>query len=345
MCSQLALFLFSSNCWVLVWLCFLSCSSSKVCLCTSSIPEAGFGICTRTHITAGTWMGPFEGHTWLPEEFPPGRTTEYMWEVRSVLPSARICPYFYGNSTCNPQYGNAVVDSANLKKSKPISKCFNLKQVSVSNWPLTMPGDRSVNQLAADQHLATRYYLNFDTTLVAWHALSEVRVQFGGLCLVFNDHVWATKFPTAQEEEGEKSWSFFCRGVYRREFRLQKKRPAFCLLLSLLRGLHHWPWLLQRHNPTSKMHLWVFELFELCFSILNQALLVPSFSSSHHHLLRHHVYYRKRGSVSYIVREVHSVRERERERDTERERRKWRHHCSAKIGDEFCTSPCQKCAP
>ena len=37
--------------------------------------------------------------------------------------------------------------------------------------------------------------------------------------------------------------------------------------------------------------------------------------------------------------------ERERERDTERERRKWRHHCRAKIGDEFCTSPCQKCAP
>ena len=33
------------------------------------------------------------------------------------------------------------------------------------------------------------------------------------------------------------------------------------------------------------------------------------------------------------------------ERDTERERRKWRHHCRAKIGDEFCTSPCQKCAP
>ena len=34
-------------------------------------------------------------------------------------------------------------------------------------------------------------------------------------------------------------------------------------------------------------------------------------------------YYRKRGSASYIVREVHSVRERERERerDTERERK------------------------
>ena len=32
------------------------------------------------------------------------------------------------------------------------------------------------------------------------------------------------------------------------------------------------------------------------------------------------VYYRKRGSASYIVREVLSVRERERERDTDRQR-------------------------
>ena len=56
--------------------------------------------------------------------------------------------------------------------------------------------------------------------------------------------------------------------------------------------------------------------------------------------------YRKRGSASYIVCEVHSVRERERdterERERERERWKWRHHCRAKIGDEFCTFPCQK---
>ena len=50
-----------------------------------------------------------------------------------------------------------------------------------------------------------------------------------------------------------------------------------------------------------------------------------------------HAYYRKRGSASYIVREVLSVREREREiqRARERERRKWRHHFRAKIGDEF----------
>ena len=66
------------------------------------------------------------------------------------------------------------------------------------------------------------------------------------------------------------------------------------------------------------------------------------------------LHYRKRGSASYIVREVLSVRERERYR----ERRKWRHHCRAKIGDEFTptlaknshkwrrvyTFPCQKFA-
>ena len=69
------------------------------------------------------------------------------------------------------------------------------------------------------------------------------------------------------------------------------------------------------------------------------------------------IYYRKRGSASYIVREVLSVREREREIQRERERRKWRHHFRA-IGDEFtlslaknshnwrwaCTFPCQKFA-
>ena len=69
-------------------------------------------------------------------------------------------------------------------------------------------------------------------------------------------------------------------------------------------------------------------------------------------------YYRKRGSASYIVREVLLVRERERYRERKRDRRKWRHHCRAKIGDEFTLSlaknshnwrwaytlPCQKLA-
>ena len=49
------------------------------------------------------------------------------------------------------------------------------------------------------------------------------------------------------------------------------------------------------------------------------------------------------GSASYIVREVRSVRERCREGERERESRKCRHHCRAKIGDEF-TFPCQNFA-
>ena len=80
-------------------------------------------------------------------------------------------------------------------------------------------------------------------------------------------------------------------------------------------------------------------------------------------------YYRKRGSASYIVCEVHSVRERERERerDTERERERERErgkdgsdvtivalnlamsfalllakNVHLSIGDEFCAFPCQK---
>ena len=38
------------------------------------------------------------------------------------------------------------------------------------------------------------------------------------------------------------------------------------------------------------------------------------------------------------VRYFRCERERERERDTDRQRRKWRHHCRAKIGDEFTLS-------
>ena len=55
------------------------------------------------------------------------------------------------------------------------------------------------------------------------------------------------------------------------------------------------------------------------------------------------LYYRKRGSASYIVREVLSVRERERERvrDTEGD---GSDVTVAKIGDEFTRSLCQKFA-
>ena len=74
-------------------------------------------------------------------------------------------------------------------------------------------------------------------------------------------------------------------------------------------------------------------------------------------------YYRKRGSASYIVREVRSVRERYTERERERESetevtspkvalklaisfaRSLPKMCTFSIGKEICTFPCQKIAP
>ena len=71
------------------------------------------------------------------------------------------------------------------------------------------------------------------------------------------------------------------------------------------------------------------------------------------------LYYRKRGSVSYIVREVHSVRERESERERYREKDGsdvtivalklamsfallLAKNVHLSIGEEFCAFPCQK---
>ena len=56
-------------------------------------------------------------------------------------------------------------------------------------------------------------------------------------------------------------------------------------------------------------------------------------------------YYRKRGSVSYIVREVHSVREREREIQREKDGSDVT-IVALKLAMSFALqSPCQKCAP
>ena len=96
--------------------------------------------------------------------------------------------------------------------------------------------------------------------------------------------------------------------------------------------------------------------FNWSVSEVTESILPFSFTFSNRLCLLQAIYYRKRGSASYIVREVHSVRERERdterERERERDRRKWRHHCRAKlamnlhfpfakirtIGDEFTLS-------
>ena len=55
---------------------------------------------------------------------------------------------------------------------------------------------------------------------------------------------------------------------------------------------------------------------------------------------RKHFLYCALGALGERDREIHRARERnrERERERERERRKWRHHCRAKIGDEFTPS-------
>lgn len=59
----------------------LSSLPPEVCLCVSSIPGAGFGVCTREHIPAGTWIGPFEGKRVQLDDVKPGTDSSYMWEV------------------------------------------------------------------------------------------------------------------------------------------------------------------------------------------------------------------------------------------------------------------------
>ena len=53
----------------------------EVCLCTSSIPCVGYGVCARKRIPAGTWIGPYEGKLVRPEDIKAETETEYMWEV------------------------------------------------------------------------------------------------------------------------------------------------------------------------------------------------------------------------------------------------------------------------
>ena len=53
----------------------------EVCLCRSSVPGAEFGVCTRRHIPAETWIGPFEGKRVQPADVKAGMDTSFMWEV------------------------------------------------------------------------------------------------------------------------------------------------------------------------------------------------------------------------------------------------------------------------
>lgn len=58
----------------------------QVCLCTSTVPGLGYGICAAQRIPQGTWIGPFQGVPLLLDKLQPGavRNTRHLWEVRKV---------------------------------------------------------------------------------------------------------------------------------------------------------------------------------------------------------------------------------------------------------------------
>lgn len=58
----------------------------EVCLCTSTVPGLGYGICAAQRIPQGTWIGPFQGIPLLLDKVQTGamRNTRHLWEV-SIL--------------------------------------------------------------------------------------------------------------------------------------------------------------------------------------------------------------------------------------------------------------------
>ena len=75
----------------------------EVSLCMSSIPGAGFGVCTRKHIPEGTWVGPFEGKRVQPDNVKPGIDTSFMWEVAADWLTLVFSTHF--QQTVNITYG------------------------------------------------------------------------------------------------------------------------------------------------------------------------------------------------------------------------------------------------
>ncbi|XP_062854381.1 putative histone-lysine N-methyltransferase PRDM6 [Trichomycterus rosablanca] len=55
----------------------------EVCLCTSTVPGLGYGICAAQRIPQGTWIGPFQGVPLLLDKLHIGavRNTRHLWEI------------------------------------------------------------------------------------------------------------------------------------------------------------------------------------------------------------------------------------------------------------------------
>ncbi|XP_033827952.1 putative histone-lysine N-methyltransferase PRDM6 [Periophthalmus magnuspinnatus] len=55
----------------------------EVCLCTSTVPGLGYGICAAQRIPQGTWIGPFQGVPLLLEKIHSGilRNSRHLWEI------------------------------------------------------------------------------------------------------------------------------------------------------------------------------------------------------------------------------------------------------------------------
>ncbi|TDH13196.1 hypothetical protein EPR50_G00055520, partial [Perca flavescens] len=55
----------------------------EVCLCTSTVPGLGYGICASQRIPQGTWIGPFQGVPMLLDKLHSGavRNSRHLWEI------------------------------------------------------------------------------------------------------------------------------------------------------------------------------------------------------------------------------------------------------------------------
>ncbi|XP_013884829.1 putative histone-lysine N-methyltransferase PRDM6 [Austrofundulus limnaeus] len=64
----------------------------EVCLCTSTVPGLGYGICAAQRIPQGTWIGPFQGVPLLVDKLQSGavRNTRHLWEWQEKVNVAVI---------------------------------------------------------------------------------------------------------------------------------------------------------------------------------------------------------------------------------------------------------------